>query len=350
MNDYYPGDEYVDYIGVSAYSQKYFMGKNDWSEFERFNEIVFLAGDSADPVKALTEVVSLYGGRKPIIIAEGGVSHYVRTVNEDTTDWAVTHLKKMYHYLPMVYPQIKMIAYFDRSMPDEINEYSLSKNKILADTYKELSVLPHFTGNVRYEKMNDTITIAQKAQEISTYAHIYGHLSLNIDYYINDTLTASSNEIPYNKIIDFSNYHPGQHILRVVARKDGVVLHEKVYNINIAEREISVVLNNNKLFFDAKPIMVNNRTLVPMRAIFEAVGAEVDWDNETQTITSNAEDVIIIMQIGSKSMSKNNEEILLDVEPVVHNSRTMVPVRAITEALGADVKWDNDTRTVIITI
>ncbi|NLB81428.1 MAG: hypothetical protein GX800_07450 [Clostridiaceae bacterium] len=349
MNDYYPGDEFVDYIGISAYYQKYFLGRNDWSDSERFNEIVFLAGQSADPVKAVTEVVTRYGDRKPIIIAEGGASHFVRTLNEDTTDWAILHLKKMYHYLPMVYPQIKLMAYFDKSMPNEINEYSLSKSAAMTDEFKKLIKLPHFTSNIGYEKLDNTMTIEKKEQEIYTFVHIYGQLSPIVDYYVDGVWTNSSNEIPYNKVIDFSNLPLGYHNLKVVAHNgNGTVFYEKEYDFNLVERRISVTLNSNKLLFDTDPIMINDRTLVPMRAIFEAMGAEVEWKEDTQTIISKANGVSIEMQIGDNIMTVNSKEIILDVEPVLFGGRTLVPIRALTEAMGANVSWDDNTRTVVI--
>lgn len=348
MNDYYPGDEYVDYVGISAYSQKYFLGRNDWSEFDSFNEIVFLAGKSADPVKALTEVVMRYGNRKPIIIAEGGSSHFVRTINEDTTNWAVMHLKKLYHYVPMVYPQIKMIAYFDKSMPNEVNEYSLSNNKLMADEFIKLTKLPHFKGNIRYEKLDNTLKIEQKLQEIYSYIHIYDHNDISVDYYVNDVLVSSAHELPYKCNIDFSVYPLGNLNFKAVAHYNGDILHEKLYNISVIERGISVMLNNNKILFDTSPMLISGRTLVPMRAIFEAMGAKVTWDNDTQTITSSVADTTIIMQLGNNIMKKGNAEITLDVEPMIYGERTLVPIRAISEAMGAIVTWDSDTRTVFI--
>lgn len=348
MNDYYPGDEYVDFVGVSAYAQKYFLGKNDWSEFDRFNEIVFLTGKSADPVKALTEVVSRYGDRKPIIIAEGGASHFVNSLNEDTTDWAVLNLKKMYCYLPMVYPQVKMMAYFDRFMPNEVNDFSLTNSQKMADTYKALTKLPHFVGTVSYEKLENTLEIEQQPQEIYSYIHIYGQSAVNVDYYVDGEWVTSASEIPYNKVVDFSKYQLGEHNIRVAVSDNGSFLYEKNYNINIVERSISVTINDKKVLFDTAPIMINDRTLVPMRAIFEELGANVNWDAATQTISSNFNGMTIKMQIGSEIMTQNNKVITLDVAPIIFGDRTLVPVRAISEVAGAQVTWDDETKTVKI--
>ena len=275
MDEYYPGDDYVDYVGISSYYQKYFLGRNDWSESERFNEVVFLTGNNADPVKAVSEVIATYGDRKPVIIAEGGASHYIRTVGEDTTDWAILQLKKAYHYIPVVYPQVKLMAYFDRSMPNEANEYSLSANKKIVDEYKNLTKLDHFKGNVQYDSLSDTLEIEQRQQELLAYVHIYAQDNIMLDYYIDGVLAASAGEIPYSANIDFGGYQLGTHNLKVVARYGGDVLYEKSWDFNLTEREKRVYLNGKKLLFEADPIILNDSTLVPLRAIFEALGASV---------------------------------------------------------------------------
>ncbi len=111
---------------------------------------------------------------------------------------------------------------------------------------------------------------------------------------------------------------------------------------------ISVTLNGRSLVFDQPPIIVDNRTLVPLRVIFESMGASVDWDQETETVTSRLGDTSISLKLGSSAMYKNGEEIHLDVPAQIVNQRTLVPVRAISEAFGADVEWDGNTGTVVI--
>ena len=116
-----------------------------------------------------------------------------------------------------------------------------------------------------------------------------------------------------------------------------------------ADDNIKVLLNDVELTFDVPPQLINDRTMVPMRKIFEALGAQVDWDDETQTITATKNDIIIIMQIDNVAISVNEKEVVLDVPPQLVESRTLVPVRAVAEGLDADVEWDDDTQTVIIT-
>ena len=115
------------------------------------------------------------------------------------------------------------------------------------------------------------------------------------------------------------------------------------------ENPIKVLLNGKQIEFDQPPIIQDGRTLVPLRAIFEAMEATVLWDNETKTVTSIKLDTIIVLKIGDNILKKNKDEIELDVPAQIVNGRTLVPVRAIAESFGSDVGWDGATKTVIIT-
>jgi len=112
---------------------------------------------------------------------------------------------------------------------------------------------------------------------------------------------------------------------------------------------ISVLINNVPIQFDQPPILENGRTLVPLRAIFEALGADVQWENNTKTVTAIKDGTQISLQIGSTRMYVNGSTKTLDVPAKLINSRTLVPVRAISEAFGCKVDWIQDTRTVVIT-
>lgn len=112
--------------------------------------------------------------------------------------------------------------------------------------------------------------------------------------------------------------------------------------------EIWVVVNGNKLEFDQPPILENGRTLVPLRAIFEALGASVQWDPENQIIIADRNGIMIKMQIGSNILRRGISDIELDVPPQLVNGRTLVPVRAVAESFNAIVLWDEETTTVTI--
>jgi len=115
-----------------------------------------------------------------------------------------------------------------------------------------------------------------------------------------------------------------------------------------ANDEIKVLLNGEAISFDQPPIIENGRTLVPLRAIFEAMGADVEWDNATRTVTAELDGVNISLTIGSNILYRNGEAVTLDVPAKIEGGRTLVPVRAIAESFGAEVGWVQSTRTVTI--
>lgn len=123
-------------------------------------------------------------------------------------------------------------------------------------------------------------------------------------------------------------------------------------NISFAVRAadpIRVYLNNWQLDFDVQPAMINNRTLVPMRVIFESLGASVSWNDATRTITAIRYNLTVRTTIGDKNILVNGIPKEMDVAPVITGNRTLVPIRFISEAFGCDVRWDNATRIVYIT-
>lgn len=86
--------------------------------------------------------------------------------------------------------------------------------------------------------------------------------------------------------------------------------------------------------------MENDRTLVPLRAVFEAMGAEVMWDETTETITAVRDNTTIELTLGDTTLYKNGEAAMtLDVPAKTVNDRTVVPVRAVAESFGAQVGW-----------
>ena len=114
-----------------------------------------------------------------------------------------------------------------------------------------------------------------------------------------------------------------------------------------------VFLNGTEMTFDEQPYISEDRTMVPFRAIFEAVDADVIWDEETQTVIAvkqnNTESTSITLQIGRPEAFVNEQKVTLDKAAEITNDYTFVPLRFVMESLGADVEWDNDNYSVIIT-
>lgn len=119
-------------------------------------------------------------------------------------------------------------------------------------------------------------------------------------------------------------------------------------NTNNSNEKIKVYVNGRRILFDTDPMLVNSRTMVPVRAIFEALGATVAWDNNTNTAIGVLGGTTVKITIGQSYLLKNGEAKELDSPAFLTSGRTYVPARAIAESYDCTVEWDNDTRTVTI--
>lgn len=113
---------------------------------------------------------------------------------------------------------------------------------------------------------------------------------------------------------------------------------------------ISVYIEGEQLQSDQQPVMIKGRVLLPLRAIFERLGAEVKWDQRTQTVTAVKDDTKITLPLKATQAKINNQLITLDVPAQNLKGRTMVPVRFVSEALGYEVKWNSVIKKVTIEV
>lgn len=358
-HDFYPGDEYVDWIGVSLYLQTYFNARDNWSTQEKIALPCYFGGDAANPVRIMEDLISTYGDRKPFIISESGASHLWRTLNgqsvsHDTTTWAIHRLMMLYKYLPMAYPQIKAIAHFDKVMPYENCDFALSTNPSLQMTYLNLVKDDAFIqnsyndeANATYEKLEDVFLAEQCITEFRTLAMYYGHDNVAVTYLIDGVPAASSAMLPYTVSIDLSAYTEGNHTVTVRAEENGVVLGEHSYTMSLSKSS-AIYVNGELLELPQKPVTVEGTTLVPLRAIVEKLGGNVEWINETREIIITDADTEIKLRIGSYDMITNGETSTLLVPARLVNSSTYIPLRAVAEAMQATVAWHGDTRSITI--
>ena len=103
--------------------------------------------------------------------------------------------------------------------------------------------------------------------------------------------------------------------------------------------EIRVILDGEKLVFDVDPTIIESRTLVPMRDMFEAFGLKVEWDNANRIAMGTSSETAISFTIGSKNVMFNGEEKTIDVPARIINERTMIPLRFLSENMGYNVVW-----------
>ena len=149
----------------------------------------------------------------------------------------------------------------------------------------------------------------------------YGRNRVEINVRTNDGFT--------KKVVEIPNYKKSVIELQI---------DNDIANINGQQKQI-----------DAKPYISQGRTFVPLRVVAEGFGAQVEWVQQTKGINITMGDKVISMQIGSNRAIINNQIVTMDAAPEIKNGRTFVPIRFVSEALGAEVQWNQSSRKVIIT-
>ncbi|HBV99529.1 MAG: hypothetical protein JL50_13495 [Peptococcaceae bacterium BICA1-7] len=132
-------------------------------------------------------------------------------------------------------------------------------------------------------------------------------------------------------------------------RKNYLIYGSTPHQEPVANSQVVVLVDRIPVKFDSAPyIDANSRLMVPLRAISEALGADVRWDEKSRTVTISRSGRTAVFRIDSVYATINGQHKTMDTCPVIRKERTMVPVRYVGEYLGAEVDWDHDTRTVSI--
>lgn len=116
-----------------------------------------------------------------------------------------------------------------------------------------------------------------------------------------------------------------------------------------ADSEIQIIIDGEKIISDTAPIISSDRVLVPVRVVSEKLGFYVQWNPTTREVSLSKDDLKIRFNIDKKVYWKNDQQIPLDVAPLIKNDRVYLPIRVISESTGAKVNWDGVTKSVIIT-
>lgn len=112
---------------------------------------------------------------------------------------------------------------------------------------------------------------------------------------------------------------------------------------------VRVFVDYEPVFFDRIPQIEDGRILLPLRQVFEALGAKVDWNAESNTVTAERNDISVSLTVGSDKMMVNGNEVTIDVPAKIFDGRTLIPIRAVSEAFGLEVSWYDEFRAVYIT-
>ncbi len=155
--------------------------------------------------------------------------------------------------------------------------------------------------------------------------------------------------------------HPGDKGMEEIAKKFYPFIRYTALALEKNEakgdsKDVDIWVDDKYIEMDVAPTIIDGRTMVPVRAIFEALGAEVEWNQETKTATAVLDNTTVSITLDSAAMTKTEvtsggaktTEIALDVSAKIIDGRTLVPVRAISEAFGCHVNWVSHSREVQI--
>ena len=206
---------------------------------------------------------------------------------------------------------------------------------------------------------SDLIKVVQE-RPITCYYKAKGNIYVETQYDNVDTFRISRDGV-YSVDVAIPADSDDEHIIICDLWKDKLVLWTRNRLIEYDMADIEDVLNEkcpsdapyiefdgNILGFDVPPIIEDGSTLVPMRFLFEQMGADVEWDSETQTATATLDNKAVTFSIDNVNARINNKPAKMDVPARLVNGKTMVPLRFLSENMGYDVDWDADSRTAII--
>lgn len=351
--DFYPGDEFVDWIGVSMYcnlsrTSNYVPG--DATDLFQFT------GLYDNPILKIKEFTEI-SPSKPLMISECGCGYAPE--EGQTSEHAAKMIKFFYSYVNMVYPQIKMVFYFDANID---HKYKISDNNALYSAYKE-AVSANIPMQASLGRAEGGYTSFSTLHETRDYVDLYTYAAfpskneVSVAYKLDGAGIPSQQDVPYKAVIDVSSLSSGKHSLSVSVAC-GASYKTYDYDFYVGENnfvstrplnpDIGVNVNSKRVYFDTQPQIQSGRTLVPLRAIFEALGASVNWDGATRTVSAQKGNTQIKMTIGNSTFYVNGVSKTLDVPPMIADGRTLVPVRAIGESFGCNVSWDQSLRLVTV--
>ncbi len=234
---YYPGDEYVDWVGVSCYTMKYFQGKKNTSTKD---SIFFMTGDNAwatNKLKPFMEFLKKNKIRKPVMLSECGVATSNK-FGENLTEWTKPRMRNLLWNVIMKYPQIKMINYFDYYRKGANESYNISAYPYACEIFNEAKRSGAYireygkNANFVFQSVGNAGNIDADSNGIVnfyTLAHIPGYPVLTVNYFIDGKWYTMSSKAPYKCKIDLNKLADGKHTVTIstIGNKKDYVFYKK---------------------------------------------------------------------------------------------------------------------------
>ena len=251
----------------------------------------------------------------------------------------------LYHSNPNEYIRIKVIKAEWAYLMDQVSEAYLKGT--CEDFFSDSSIISSFSKKNKVivsVKTNSVLTSYVTYNNVLFYRYEKAYVLSadgfsDTEYYDTAFVTAKNGNIYF---ISYSRPTNSNHFSDVV---------KMLNSISYDKGAIKILINGTRIYPDNPPLLMNDRTLVPIRAIAEKMNYTVEWNEEKELVTlkSQEDNTILYFLIGDNVALKNlNEKIKLDVPAVVINDRTYLPLRAVAEAMDARVSWNNERKIVEI--
>lgn len=224
FEQFYPGDEYVDWIGVSTYhntNYNSYIGNTPGYFFDAVgydSDAYYGMGIyDSNPLAILRPLVRFaQEHNKPMMISECGFSYREKFSGVDKTVFATDQLNKFYSYVNMIYPQVKAVFYFDVDLSWDTQTYALSGSSTVTSAYRSAianngAYLAPGQAETKTWKPLSQAAGQEDTLKLATYAIFPGTASTTVTYYVDGSQVASTSQAPYYYELDLSALAPGQH-------------------------------------------------------------------------------------------------------------------------------------------
>lgn len=228
FEDYYPGDDYVDWIGVSSYHNSNYISQSATADYrydagEISNDAYYGTGlYGNDPLVTIRSLAAFADAhQKPMMISECGFSMTNPKTGNQQAEYAADQMRKFYSYVNMVYPQVKAVFYFDHN-PGDKTQYALSDHAALQKVYQQAirengAYLSSSTDSGKTWVSLDAAGVQNGTIKLATYAIFPGKTNATVTYYVDGTEVSASSTAPYYFELDTSRLTPGTHTITATA-------------------------------------------------------------------------------------------------------------------------------------
>jgi len=365
INDYYPGDDYVDWVGVNLYSVAYFDGDRNRPAYH------------VNPLDLIRPIYDMYADRKPIQMSEFGATHFTAATNQDVTDFALTKMRQLYHGVNMLMPRVKNINWFSMNTiakaqdpSRRLNNFSLTENTRLMNAYRDMLGYPYFlerVANGPFAADPETVSVPVPLSEavvlegmitLQSWAKIYDPFISRVEYRLNGKLIAGPQTLPYSITIDTGKLTNGRQLLAVtiycsqgkpfVTRNMSFTttggLARQYRTIEFRVGETKALIDGYEVDKTSPSRLINSQTFVPLRFVSEKFGADVAWDRGLITVKKGEN--VIRLRANDMNAEINGESVKLSQPPQLISGVAFVPLRFVSENLGAEIIIKNGLITV----